>query len=208
MQADAYCDNSYNILYEKKEAIQEIIEYYYEERCDKRDVESCDTLRTEINKKINTALLTYNNYFRKGCFDTDDEKYIDIGNYFEIAKLEKDDSIESGAQLANISSFCSSSNYQKITKFIGWAISVVKVLVPVLLLIFGLIDFYKAVMASKDDALSKSMKTFIIRVAAAILIFFLPSMITFIFTLIDDWNKDYETNYRACTICLSDPNNC
>lgn len=51
-------------------------------------------------------------------------------------------------------------------------IKVIQILVPVLLIIFGLIDLAKAVMAQKEDEIKKGQQTLIKRAVAAVIVFF------------------------------------
>jgi len=112
------------------------------------------------------------------------------------------------AELMDVNSVCNNSNYRKITRYIGWVIGIIKIAVPLLLLVFGLLDFYKAAMSGKDDTLPKTIKTFIIRLIAAVVIFFIPATISFIFGMLDDWNGGYKSNYTLCTECLLIPSDC
>ena len=51
-------------------------------------------------------------------------------------------------------------------------IKIIQILVPVLLIIFGLIDLAKAVMAQKEDEIKKGQQTLIKRAIAAVIVFF------------------------------------
>lgn len=51
-------------------------------------------------------------------------------------------------------------------------IKIIQILVPVLLIIFGLIDLAKAVMAQKEDEIKKGQQTLIKRAVAAVIVFF------------------------------------
>mgnify|MGYP005771710705 CR=1 FL=1 len=107
------------------------------------------------------------------------------------------------------SNFCSGA-VLNVFNVIGWIIVIVKILVPILLIIFGSIDFAKAVIASKDDEIKKSAKTLVMRVIAGIIIFFIPSLLNFVVELIggsDIYNENSGT-FARCTHCMLDPNDC
>lgn len=56
-------------------------------------------------------------------------------------------------------------------------ITIIKFVVPILLVIFGMIDFLKSVTASKDDEIKKGRQTFINRLIAAVLVFFIVQVV-------------------------------
>lgn len=98
--------------------------------------------------------------------------------------------------------FCSKT--ASIWKVIGFVIFTAKILIPLLLIIFGMIDLGKAVVASKDDQISKSINALIKRIIAGIIVFFIPSLITAIFNLLEigGFNTD---DGRNCIYCMTKP---
>lgn len=61
--------------------------------------------------------------------------------------------------------------------------NVIKIAAPILLIFFGSMDFAKAVIAGDDKATKKATSDFMKRAIAAVLIFFLPWFIEFLFNL-------------------------
>ena len=59
----------------------------------------------------------------------------------------------------------------------------VKILAPILLIVFGIIDFGKATITNDNDALKKATTSFIKRAIAAVAIFFLPLIINLLLNL-------------------------
>ncbi len=104
-------------------------------------------------------------------------------------------------------SYCSNENFLKPFRLLGRVFSVIKILIPVIILTFGVVDFFKAVIASKDDEIKKATKSLLMRIIAGVIIFFLPAIVHFIFRLIDDW-QNYETDYSKCSLCITEPNKC
>jgi len=121
----------------------------------------------------------------------------DFDSYFEVKLLAG----ESGT------SYCSDPNFIKPFRFLGRIFSVVKIIIPLIIIIFGVIDLFKAVVGSKDDEIKKSLRSLTMRTLAGVIIFFIPTLINLVFTLVDDWNK-YSTDYSNCSKCISDPKNC
>lgn len=80
-----------------------------------------------------------------------------------------------------------------------------KILVPILLIIFGLIDLTKAATSGDDSALSKSVNSLIKKIIIALIIFFVPVIIKSVFGLIDDYNNLKD---NGCYTCFFDAGDC
>ena len=76
-------------------------------------------------------------------------------------------------------------------------IRVIKIAVPVLLIIFGMIDFAKSVIAKKEDDVKKYRKSFVQRLVAALVVFLIIYVVQFAVNLIssveDKTNEDGQT---------------
>lgn len=102
--------------------------------------------------------------------------------------------------------FCVSS--APVWQLVGRILMVFKIAIPILLIVFGMIDLGKAVIASKDDAVEKATQTLIKRLIAGVVIFFIPFLVGAIFSLIDSF-KDLDSNdyqYNVCNKCVVSPN--
>lgn len=106
----------------------------------------------------------------------------------------------------HISNFCNEEEVQASLRFIGYLLLVVKILVPVLLIIFGTIDYFKAVVSSDADAIGKSTKSLILRIIAGVIIFIIPTIINFVFGLLPS-NSSID-NINQCRTCVLKPNKC
>ena len=56
-------------------------------------------------------------------------------------------------------------------------VSILRILVPILLNIFGVVDFGKAIFAGDEDKMKKAQKTFITRLIIGVVIFLIPSLL-------------------------------
>ena len=99
--------------------------------------------------------------------------------------------------------FCTET--KEIWVFLGNILNVVKIVIPILILAFGCIDFGKAVVASKDDEIKKALKSLMFRILAGAVIFFIPVIIKFAFSLVDSFSGDIEKDYNICVSCLTGP---
>ena len=95
---------------------------------------------------------------------------------------------------------------QGVFTTLGWVFFVIKILIPILLIVFGSIDVGKAVVASKDDVIKKSIKTLALRTIAGVIIFFVPTILNFGIKLIDN-SEVYNGTFLDCTKCMLDPIN-
>ena len=91
-----------------------------------------------------------------------------------------------------------------IWQIIGWVLWVFKIVIPIVIIVFGMIDLGKAVVASKDDEIKKSVKSLVMRAIAGIIIFFIPTLVAAIFSLVGEFNDNRE-EYDKCAACISNP---
>ena len=81
-----------------------------------------------------------------------------------------------------------------IANFVHNIILIIKIAVPIVLVLFGMIDLGKGVVASKDDEIKKGQRTFIKRLIAGAVVFFMISIVQLVITLIDkESNGDFWT---------------
>lgn len=87
---------------------------------------------------------------------------------------------------------------EKIINMINDVLTYVKVLVPIALIAFGIIDFTKAVFSTKEDSMKKAQMNFIKRLIMAVVIFIVPSIINLLLNTVDGiWA---HINNSACNI--------
>ena len=65
-------------------------------------------------------------------------------------------------------------------------VNFIKVGIPIVLIILGMVDFLKAVIASDEKQMKDAQTTFIRRLIASVIIFFVFAIIQFIFSLVDE----------------------
>ena len=62
----------------------------------------------------------------------------------------------------------------------------VKIIAPVLVLILSSVDYLKAIFSSQEDSMKKTNSRFIKRLIAAVLLFILPALLSFILNMTGD----------------------
>lgn len=102
----------------------------------------------------------------------------------------------------DISSFC--SNARDVLSFVGWILTVFKVAIPLLIIGYGMFDFGQAVVGSKDDDIKKSTKRLMYRALAGVVIFFIPSIVLWLFGLINGYSNAAES-FDLCKTCILYP---
>ena len=96
-----------------------------------------------------------------------------------------------------------------IWQIVGWVLLVFKILIPILLIIFGMKDLATAVVGSKEDDIKKATQSLMNRAIAAIVIFFIPTIVGVIMSIIADFRTSgAKSDYKYCQTCLLDPKNC
>lgn len=94
-----------------------------------------------------------------------------------------------------------------IWKLLGWVLTIFKIVIPILIIIFGMIDLGKAVIASKDDEIKKSIKSLVMRIVAGIVIFFIPTLVGAVFKIVDGF-QEVKGEYGVCSKCITNPGQC
>ena len=81
---------------------------------------------------------------------------------------------------------------------VSTAITVIKIAVPVLLVVFGMIDLAKAVIAQKEDEIKKGQQTFIKRAIAAVIVFFVIQVVQIVVRFV----SGNEQTIASCFNCF------
>ena len=105
----------------------------------------------------------------------------------------------------DIASFCSEAG--QILQFVGYVLTLFKVAIPLIIIIYGILDFGKAVVASKDDEIKTSAKRLLIRAISGVAIFFVPSVVMWLFGTITAYTQG-STGFENCKTCVLAPWNC
>ena len=98
--------------------------------------------------------------------------------------------------------FCASS--ANIWQTVGYILMVFKIVIPILLIVFGMIDLGKAVIASKDDEIKKPTKSLMFRAISAVIIFFIPTLVGVIMGIVGNFSS-VRDDFNVCKSCIADP---
>ena len=104
---------------------------------------------------------------------------------------------------------CDNPTVLSVMRIVNIAILIIKIVVPILLIVYGMLDVGKAVVGSKDDEIKKSAKTLMYRAIAGIVIFFVPSLVVWLFQTVGSFNDAANaTNFDDCKKCILTPWSC
>ena len=76
-----------------------------------------------------------------------------------------------------------------------WIIRIIQIAVPFVLIIFGSLDFFKAIVAGDEKEMKQKRKPFVHRVISAIIILLLPSIVNLIMKNIA---KSQNSSFARC----------
>jgi len=88
-----------------------------------------------------------------------------------------------------------------IMKFIGTVLKFIQIIVPIILIVMGSIDFVKATMGGKDDEIKKCQSTFIKRLIAAVLVFLIPLIVGVLLSVLN-------VTKSSCLTCVLNTSTC
>ena len=80
-------------------------------------------------------------------------------------------------------------------------VTLVKIGIPVLLIVFGMLDLGKAVMAQKEEEIKKAQQMFVKRILSAALVFFVVVIVQLVFNLVAK-GSDQKDDIWDCISCF------
>ena len=112
-------------------------------------------------------------------------------------------------QLFNILSKCTSENFAcagtigekgipgDLVSIIHYIYLAIQVVVPILLIIFGMIELAKALVSQKEDEIKKAQGSFLKKLIVAVIVFLTFSIVKLVFDFANSGNTD-ATNIWNC----------
>ena len=101
---------------------------------------------------------------------------------------------------------CGNGIVSSINSFIpeltGLIVTLIKVGVPIILVILGMVDLFKAMTAQKEDEIKKAQGLFIKRLVAGVLVYLVFIIVELVFNLMGDAIGDDKTNIWDCAQCF------
>lgn len=111
----------------------------------------------------------------------------------------------------SVRALCNDHNVARTLRGIGVLIIIIKVLVPAVIIIIGFKNLFQIIVSGKEDDAKKYVKSIVYRMGIGVVIFLLPSIITFIYNIasdvIDSSGGDGDA-FNNCWNCVMDIDNC
>ena len=95
----------------------------------------------------------------------------------------------------------------KIANTVHYIILAIQIVVPILLVIFGMLDFAKSIIAQKEDEIKKGQQIFIKRLLSAAIIFFVVAVVKFLIGFVADANSPNIIECMDCFLNGADKDN-
>lgn len=87
-----------------------------------------------------------------------------------------------------------------VPKFVSLVVNIIKFLVPVIIIIFGILDLFKASTANDEKVMKEAQKKLISRIIYAVLVFFVVAIVQFVFKTLSKAGD--ESNATSCISCF------
>ena len=90
-----------------------------------------------------------------------------------------------------------------IIAIVRLVMNIICIAVPIIMILMGTLDLFKAVTAGKDEDIKKKQKALITRIIAGILVFLVPTIVSLIMNLIGVsqwrkcWNDAKDGNFKT-----------
>lgn len=101
-----------------------------------------------------------------------------------------------------LQNLCSRQSVANILYLAGIVIFAIKIIVPILLITIGMFDLFKTMSEDKDN-MKKTASLLVKKIAAAIIIFLIPSFISLVLSIIEETDE-----WKQCQGCLLSPFSC
>lgn len=146
---------------------------------------------------VGASQTQYTNHYTVVCSKPEGEEEV-----YDDSEVEDPAKSETLRNLCNVNE---NPDAMRAFKLGGLALNILKIMIPILLIILGSIDFAQAVISNDEKQISKSTMKLVQRVIAGIVIFLAPKLIEYVFDLVD---TNATNRYHDCYKCLFDVSEC
>lgn len=87
-----------------------------------------------------------------------------------------------------------------IFNLVATVINGIKIVVPILLIIWGMLDFAKAIISKKEDDIKSHQKMFVSRLISAVLVFFIIFAVQLVFSLMGKVEKESGSDENTASL--------
>ena len=97
--------------------------------------------------------------------------------------------------------FCGQEGVLKASRVLGYAMMIIKIVVPVIIIITAIIAFSRAVI---EDNTNQAISSLLQKIVVGVLIFFIPSIMYAVMSLTNGYDKT-KSQFTNCGVCFSKP---
>lgn len=102
--------------------------------------------------------------------------------------------------------FCDKAGVLKSFQIIGICLQILKILIPIILIVFGSVELGKAIISNDEKAIKLATSSLVKKAIAGVVVFFIPTILAFVINLVGNSNK--LNDFKKCTDCLKNNNSC
>lgn len=108
---------------------------------------------------------------------------------------------------AGAATFCSDTH--EILGLVGWALTIIKIAIPLIIIGLGLMDLGKAAISSKPEEVKKCATSLVWRFVGGIVIFFIPTIVMVVFGFVNKFTESTaQMDFDKCYTCITSPWGC
>lgn len=168
------------------------------------DSDYYNNLTSEEKAQIDKCSQYTGNACPKGCYVSSDTcvNICPDGTYAKDGKNCEQVIVEHVADKP-----CQENDIKKVFRLFGYVLMIAKICIPLIIIIMGTFDIFKAVYGQDDKALGKQLRILVWRIVGGLTIFFLPTIVGAFFKISSDIDVTEKEDYKICANCLLDPLN-
>lgn len=94
---------------------------------------------------------------------------------------------------------CGEQAMISVMTLIGWVVMGIKIVVPIILIIVGMLDMAKAVNEKSEDNIKKAQNALIKKAITAVIVFLVPTLVTLLMSVLG------SEEWKPCFECIKSP---
>lgn len=100
-----------------------------------------------------------------------------------------------------ITDVCKNSTMEDVMALVQLVMKVICILVPIVMIVLGSFDLFKAVTAGKEEDIKKKQKALITRIIAGVLVFLVPTIVSLLTGLMgtEDWKECWNSSQGSAS---------
>ena len=102
---------------------------------------------------------------------------------------------------------CGQNAVKQLLKWAGYLFMLARVVVPLIIIIVGMLDMFKAVTGNEEGLLKTQFLVLLVRIGLGIFVFFIPTIVRVVVDMYFEISDPTATNYE-CFDCFLSPTKC